>query len=69
MFDGLIMFGNAVVGYLNPLSLALAFGATLLGVVAGCMPGLSATLVITLLTTLDAEDAGQPGDPGAGLRL
>ena len=28
MFDGLVMFGNAVVGYLNPLSLALAFGAT-----------------------------------------
>ena len=52
MFDGLVMFGNAVVGYLNPLSLTLAFGATLLGVVAGCMPGLSATLVITLLTTL-----------------
>src|SRR3954469_12048883 len=52
MFDGLVMFGNAVVGYLNPVSLTLAFGATLLGVVAGCMPGLSATLVITLLTTL-----------------
>ena len=52
MLDGLVMFGNAVVGYLNPLSLTLAFGATLLGVVAGCMPGLSATLVITLLTTL-----------------
>jgi hypothetical protein len=52
MLDGLVMFGNAVVGYLNPVSLALAFGATLLGVVAGCMPGLSATLVITLLTTL-----------------
>jgi putative tricarboxylic transport membrane protein len=52
MLDGLVMFGNAVVGYLNPVSLTLAFGATLLGVVAGCMPGLSATLVITLLTTL-----------------
>jgi putative tricarboxylic transport membrane protein len=52
MFEGLILFGNAVVGYLNPTSLALAFGATLLGVLAGCMPGLSATLVITLLTTL-----------------
>ena len=52
MFDGLVMFGNAVVGYLNPVSLTLAFGADLLGVVAGCMPGLSATLVITLLTTL-----------------
>src|SRR5688572_20601690 len=52
MFEGLFMFGNAVFGYLNPLSLALAFGATLFGIVAGCMPGLSATLVITLLTTL-----------------
>ena len=52
MFDGLVMFGNAVVGYLNPLSLTLAFGATLLGVVAGCMPGLTATLVVTLMTTL-----------------
>jgi putative tricarboxylic transport membrane protein len=52
MPEGLILFGNAVLGYLNPLSLALAFGATLFGIVAGCMPGLSATLVITLLTTL-----------------
>jgi putative tricarboxylic transport membrane protein len=52
MFDGLYMFGTAVTGYLTPLSLALAFGATLLGLLAGCMPGLSATLVITLLTTL-----------------
>ena len=40
MFDGLVMFGNAVVGYLTPMSLALAFGATLLGMLAGCMPGL-----------------------------
>jgi putative tricarboxylic transport membrane protein len=52
MFDGLIMFANGVAGFLTPTSLALAFGATLLGIVAGCMPGLSATLVITLLTTL-----------------
>ena len=52
MLDGLILFGNAVVGYLTPTALSLAFGATLLGILAGCMPGLSATLVITLLTTL-----------------
>ena len=52
MLDGLLMFGNAVAGYLNPTSLAFAFGATLVGILAGCMPGLSATLVITLLTTL-----------------
>ena len=60
MLDGLVMFGNAVVGYLNPVSLTLAFGATLLGVVAGCMPGLSATLVIALLTTLTIKM--QPND-------
>src|SRR4029450_5125356 len=52
MFDGLYMFGIAVTGYLTPVSLGLAFGATLLGFLAGCMPGLSATLIITLLTTL-----------------
>src|SRR5262245_43745008 len=52
MLDGLLMFGNAVAGYLTPTSLAFAFGATLVGILAGCMPGLSATLVITLLTTL-----------------
>src|SRR6188768_3338552 len=31
MFDGLYMFGIAVTGYLTPVSLGLAFGATLLG--------------------------------------
>ena len=69
MFDGLVMFGNAVVGYLNPLSLTLAFGATLLGVVAGCMPGLSATLVITLLTTLTLKMQPNQAILGAGLRI
>ena len=48
MLDGLLMFGIAVAGYLTPTSLAFAFGATLVGILAGCMPGLSATLVITL---------------------
>jgi putative tricarboxylic transport membrane protein len=52
MFEGLSLFGQAIWGYLNPASIALAFGATLLGVLMGCMPGLSATLAITLLTTL-----------------
>jgi putative tricarboxylic transport membrane protein len=52
MLEGLILFGNSIVAFMTPTSIALAFGATLLGIVAGCMPGLSATLVITLLTTL-----------------
>src|SRR3712207_2280806 len=60
MFEGLTLFGTAIVGFLNPMSLALAFGATLLGILMGCMPGLSATLVITLLTTLTLKMA--PGN-------
>ena len=52
MFEGLILFGQAIWGYMNPVSLGLAFGATLLGLLMGCMPGLSATLAVTLLTTL-----------------
>src|SRR5918993_1764151 len=52
MFEGLSLLGQALVGYLNQTSLALAFGSTLVGILMGCMPGLSATLAITLLTTL-----------------
>jgi putative tricarboxylic transport membrane protein len=52
MFDGLVLFGQAIWGFMNPASLGLAFGATLMGLMMGCMPGLSATLAITLLTTL-----------------
>jgi putative tricarboxylic transport membrane protein len=52
MFDGLIFFGQAVAGFLAPATLALAMGATLVGLLMGAMPGLSATLAITLLTTL-----------------
>ena len=57
MFEGLILFGQAIWGYLNPISLGLAFGATLLGLLMGCMPGLSATLAVTLLTTLTLKMA------------
>lgn len=60
MFEGLFLFGNAILGFLNPTSLALALGSTLVGLLMGCMPGLSATLAITLLTTLTIKM--QPGD-------
>ena len=52
MPDGLLALGRSVGSYLDPLSLAYTFGATLLGILVGCMPGLSATLAISLLTTL-----------------
>ena len=60
MFEGLVLFGNAILEFLNPTSLALAFGSTLIGLLMGCMPGLSATLAITLLTTLTLKMA--PGN-------
>lgn len=52
MFEGLEMLGGSLLGFLQPRHLAYTFGATLLGILIGCMPGLSATLAISLLTTL-----------------
>ncbi len=37
---------------MNPTSIALGLGGALLGIIVGILPGLSATLVIALLTTL-----------------
>ena len=52
MPDGLLALGRALGGFLDPVSLAYAVGATLLGIMVGVLPGLSATLAISLLTTL-----------------
>ena len=52
MFDGLLMLGQSLARFSDPLLIAYALGATLLGIVVGVIPGLSATLVIALLTTL-----------------
>jgi putative tricarboxylic transport membrane protein len=52
MFEGLQLLGTSMVSFLEPKDIAYTFGATLLGILVGCMPGLSATLAIALLTTL-----------------
>ena len=52
MFDGLLMLGQALARFSDVVLIAYALGATLLGIVVGVIPGLSATLVIALLTTL-----------------
>src|SRR5918997_799865 len=52
MLDGLGALGASLVSLLAPKPLFYTFGATLLGILVGCMPGLSATLAISLLTTL-----------------
>jgi len=52
MFSGLADLGTAYLGFLNPTSIALGLGGALLGIIVGILPGLSATLVIALLTTV-----------------
>lgn len=52
MLDGLVLLGRSVVSFLDFWSITYTLGATLVGILIGCMPGLSATLGIALLTTL-----------------
>src|SRR5918993_3651132 len=52
MLDGLGALGVSLASFFAPKALLYTFGATLLGILVGCMPGLSATLAISLLTTL-----------------
>ena len=52
MLAGLSDLAQAYLGFLNPLSIAYGMGGALVGIMVGCLPGLSATLCIALLTTL-----------------
>lgn len=49
---GLVTFGDALWALLTPTSLFHVFWATLLGIVVGALPGLTATMGVALLTTL-----------------
>ena len=49
---GLAAFGNALWTLMSPASLFHVFWATLLGIVVGSLPGLTATMGVALLTTL-----------------
>src|ERR1700709_1100814 len=50
--QGIELFGQAYLGFLNPWSIVYALGGSFVGILVGCLPGLSATLCIALLTTL-----------------
>ncbi|ODT48302.1 MAG: transporter [Pelagibacterium sp. SCN 63-126] len=52
MFDGLFMLGNGLAHFLTPLSLFNIAWATLLGIIIGALPGLTATMGVALLVTL-----------------
>lgn len=52
MFDGLIGFASSIANFSNPTTVLYALGATLLGLVVGALPGLTATMGVALMTTL-----------------
>jgi putative tricarboxylic transport membrane protein len=53
--EGLAFLGKALAGLLGPWQILYALGATLVGIVIGILPGLSATLGIALMTTLTVK--------------
>src|SRR5512134_133412 len=55
--EGLALLGKSVLGFLGPWQIGYALGATLVGIVIGILPGLSATLGIALMTTLTIKMA------------
>lgn len=52
MFDGLLLLGQGITHFLTPASLFNVVWATLLGLVVGILPGLTATMGVALLVTL-----------------
>jgi putative tricarboxylic transport membrane protein len=52
MPDGLVLLGQALAGFMTPGALFSVAWATLLGIMVGALPGLTATLGVALMTTL-----------------
>jgi putative tricarboxylic transport membrane protein len=52
MFEGLTLFATAIAGVFNPASIGYALVATLIGVIIGALPGLTATMGVALMTTM-----------------
>jgi len=52
VFEGLVLFGKSIAGFLSFETVAWALGASLVGVVIGALPGLTATMGVALMTTL-----------------
>ena len=57
MLEGLYALGRSLASFFAFWPIVYTLGATLVGVLIGCMPGLSATLAIALLTTLTIKMA------------
>jgi putative tricarboxylic transport membrane protein len=60
MFSGLIAFGHSIANFVTLESLFYVFGSTLVGIIIGALPGLTATMGLALMTTLTLKmEAGQ----------
>ena len=55
--EGLASLGKSIASFVSLWPILYTLGATLLGILIGCMPGLSATLGIALMTTLTIKMA------------
>jgi putative tricarboxylic transport membrane protein len=52
VFEGLALFASSIGGFLTPESVFWALASSLIGVVIGALPGLTATMGVALMTTL-----------------
>lgn len=52
MFDGLIAFGQSIASFATPATIFYALLSSLVGVIMGALPGLTATMALALMTTL-----------------
>jgi putative tricarboxylic transport membrane protein len=52
MFDGLILFGHSIATFATPTTILYALVASLIGLIIGALPGLTATMGVALMTTL-----------------
>ena len=52
MFDGFILFGQSIVRFGTPEVIFYALVSSLVGVIMGALPGLTATMALALMTTL-----------------
>ena len=52
MFDGLFAFGHSLASFMTLESVFMALASSLVGVIIGALPGLTATMGVALMTTL-----------------
>ena len=52
MFDGLLAFGHSIANFSTPQIIFYALLSSLVGVIMGALPGLTATMALALMTTL-----------------